>query len=147
MYLGEIIRTHVSQNCLQKNGENGFLKKSRHTALRTYWHIYFRCISLNSRFWCRHRKDELERRMSALQESRRELMVQLEGLMRLLKVKQSPVSGRFQCDKTASESVFLSKDVAYTLTWSPKSAVLLQHSSNANLIYKILFSKLGFMFD
>lgn len=36
---------------------------------------------------CRHRKDELERRMSALQESRRELMVQLEGLMRLLKVK------------------------------------------------------------
>uniref|UniRef100_M4AML5 Dystrobrevin n=1 Tax=Xiphophorus maculatus TaxID=8083 RepID=M4AML5_XIPMA len=33
----------------------------------------------------RHRKDELERRMSALQESRRELMVQLEGLMRLLK--------------------------------------------------------------
>ncbi|XP_072545724.1 dystrobrevin, beta b isoform X4 [Salminus brasiliensis] len=33
----------------------------------------------------RHRKDELEKRMSALQESRRELMVQLEGLMRLLK--------------------------------------------------------------
>uniref|UniRef100_A0A674PAX5 Dystrobrevin n=1 Tax=Takifugu rubripes TaxID=31033 RepID=A0A674PAX5_TAKRU len=33
----------------------------------------------------RHRKDELERRMSALQESRRELMVQLESLMRLLK--------------------------------------------------------------
>lgn len=37
----------------------------------------------------RHRKDELERRMSALQESRRELMVQLEGLMRLLKVNQA----------------------------------------------------------
>uniref|UniRef100_A0A3P8YZ52 Dystrobrevin n=1 Tax=Esox lucius TaxID=8010 RepID=A0A3P8YZ52_ESOLU len=35
----------------------------------------------------RHRKDELERRMSALQESRRELMVQLEGLMRLLKAQ------------------------------------------------------------
>uniref|UniRef100_A0A8C2BIH2 Dystrobrevin n=1 Tax=Cyprinus carpio TaxID=7962 RepID=A0A8C2BIH2_CYPCA len=35
----------------------------------------------------RHRKDELERRMSALQESRRELMVQLESLMRLLKVR------------------------------------------------------------
>uniref|UniRef100_A0A8C7FML4 Dystrobrevin, beta b n=1 Tax=Oncorhynchus kisutch TaxID=8019 RepID=A0A8C7FML4_ONCKI len=35
----------------------------------------------------RHRKDELERRMSALQESRRELMVQLEGLMRLLKTQ------------------------------------------------------------
>uniref|UniRef100_A0A8C2BIE3 Dystrobrevin n=1 Tax=Cyprinus carpio TaxID=7962 RepID=A0A8C2BIE3_CYPCA len=35
----------------------------------------------------RHRKDELERRMSALQESRRELMVQLESLMRLLKAQ------------------------------------------------------------
>ncbi|CAO2593448.1 Dystrobrevin alpha, partial [Lemmus lemmus] len=35
----------------------------------------------------RQRKDELEQRMSALQESRRELMVQLEGLMKLLKVK------------------------------------------------------------
>ncbi|XP_078611716.1 dystrobrevin beta-like isoform X17 [Branchiostoma floridae x Branchiostoma japonicum] len=33
----------------------------------------------------RQRKDELELRMSALQESRRELMVQLEGLMKLLK--------------------------------------------------------------
>uniref|UniRef100_A0A3B3UKR7 Dystrobrevin n=1 Tax=Poecilia latipinna TaxID=48699 RepID=A0A3B3UKR7_9TELE len=40
----------------------------------------------------RHRKDELERRMSALQESRRELMVQLEGLMRLLKSGGSPHS-------------------------------------------------------
>lgn len=34
----------------------------------------------------RQRKDELEQRMSSLQESRRELMVQLEGLMKLLKV-------------------------------------------------------------
>ena len=34
----------------------------------------------------RQRKDELELRMAALQESRRELMVQLEGLMKLLKV-------------------------------------------------------------
>ncbi|XP_045152122.1 dystrobrevin alpha isoform X5 [Echinops telfairi] len=33
----------------------------------------------------RQRKDELEQRMSALQESRRELMVQLESLMKLLK--------------------------------------------------------------
>ncbi|XP_061843192.1 dystrobrevin, beta a isoform X4 [Nerophis lumbriciformis] len=33
----------------------------------------------------RQRKDELEQRMSSLQESRRELMVQLEGLMKLLK--------------------------------------------------------------
>ena len=35
----------------------------------------------------RQRRDELEARMSALQESRRELMVQLEGLMKLLKVR------------------------------------------------------------
>ncbi len=34
----------------------------------------------------RQRRDELEARMAALQESRRELMVQLEGLMKLLKV-------------------------------------------------------------
>lgn len=58
--------------------------------------------------FCRHRKDELERRMSALQESRRELMVQLEGLMRLLKVRRSPVFRRFMCDKKASESVLIS---------------------------------------
>uniref|UniRef100_A0AAY4C7E1 ZZ-type domain-containing protein n=1 Tax=Denticeps clupeoides TaxID=299321 RepID=A0AAY4C7E1_9TELE len=38
----------------------------------------------------RQRKDELEQRMSALQESRRELMVQLEGLMKLLKATGSP---------------------------------------------------------
>nr|DBA25621.1 TPA: hypothetical protein GDO54_009989 [Pyxicephalus adspersus] len=37
----------------------------------------------------RQRKDELEQRMSALQESRRELMVQLEGLMKLLKAQAS----------------------------------------------------------
>ncbi|XP_069076209.1 dystrobrevin alpha isoform X5 [Pleurodeles waltl] len=35
----------------------------------------------------RQRKDELEQRMSALQESRMELMVQLEGLMKLLKTQ------------------------------------------------------------
>ncbi|XP_078469442.1 dystrobrevin beta-like isoform X3 [Lampetra planeri] len=40
----------------------------------------------------RQRKDELEQRMSALQESRRELMVQLEGLMKLLKTQSSPRS-------------------------------------------------------
>lgn len=34
----------------------------------------------------RQRKDDLELRMSALQENRRELMVQLESLMKLLKV-------------------------------------------------------------
>ncbi|CAH1773946.1 unnamed protein product, partial [Owenia fusiformis] len=40
----------------------------------------------------RKRKDELEGRMSSLQESRRELMVQLEGLMKLLKNHGSPRS-------------------------------------------------------
>ncbi|NXO12900.1 DTNA protein, partial [Oriolus oriolus] len=39
----------------------------------------------------RQRKDELEQRMSALQESRRELMVQLEGLMKLLKPLFNPL--------------------------------------------------------
>lgn len=43
----------------------------------------------------RQRKDELEQRMSALQESRRELMVQLEGLMKLLKV--SHLLSEMQC--------------------------------------------------
>ena len=43
----------------------------------------------------RQRKDELELRMSALQESRRELMVQLEGLMNLLKVSYPYVKTRF----------------------------------------------------
>lgn len=37
----------------------------------------------------RQRKDELEARMQSLQESRKELMVQLEGLMKLLKVRNS----------------------------------------------------------
>jgi hypothetical protein len=34
----------------------------------------------------RQRKDELESHLGALQDSRRQLMVQLEGLMKLLKV-------------------------------------------------------------
>ena len=40
----------------------------------------------------RQRRDELEARMAALQESRRELMVQLEGLMKLLKVGETITS-------------------------------------------------------
>lgn len=42
----------------------------------------------------RQRRDELETRMAALQESRRELMVQLEGLMKLLKVSCASAPGR-----------------------------------------------------
>lgn len=44
--------------------------------------------------------------MSALQESRRELMVQLEGLMRLLKVNQSSMFqlGAWKCNCTSALS-------------------------------------------
>lgn len=72
------------------------LLKSRHALLETAhyspqnqemelaWHEWF---SDGVGSFLRQRKDELEQRMSALQESRRELMVQLEGLMKLLKVR------------------------------------------------------------
>lgn len=47
-------------------------------------------VTMNNLFpFSRQRKDELEQRMSTLQESRRELMVQLEQLMMLLKVPES----------------------------------------------------------
>lgn len=46
----------------------------------------------------RQRKDELESRMSALQDSRKELMVQLEGLMKLLKVEDEEVENSFAVD-------------------------------------------------
>nr|XP_045366771.1 dystrobrevin alpha isoform X3 [Camelus bactrianus] len=52
----------------------------------------------------RQRKDELEQRMSALQESRRELMVQLEGLMKLLKT-QGPGSPRSSPSHTISRPI------------------------------------------
>ena len=45
----------------------------------------------------RQRKEELERRMGALQENRRELMVQLEGLMNLLKVSLPLLSYGIAC--------------------------------------------------
>ena len=44
----------------------------------------------------RQRKDELESRMSALQDSRRDLVTQLEALMKLLKV-QGSVEGMRYC--------------------------------------------------
>ncbi|XP_048452084.1 dystrobrevin alpha-like [Rhincodon typus] len=52
----------------------------------------------------RQRKDELEQRMSSLQENRRELMVQLEGLMKLLKT-QGAGSPRSSPSHTISRSV------------------------------------------
>ena len=45
----------------------------------------------------RQRKEELEQRMACLQESRRELMVQLESLMKMLRTGQSiPSSSQSQ---------------------------------------------------
>lgn len=44
----------------------------------------------------RQRRDELELRMAALQDSRKELMIQLEGLMKLLRVSQ-PLIAFFLC--------------------------------------------------
>ncbi|XP_056452873.1 dystrobrevin alpha isoform X7 [Gadus chalcogrammus] len=52
----------------------------------------------------RQRKDELEQRMSTLQESRRELMVQLEQLMMLLKT-QGPSSPRSSPSHTACRPI------------------------------------------
>uniref|UniRef100_A0A8D2NPW5 Dystrobrevin beta n=1 Tax=Zosterops lateralis melanops TaxID=1220523 RepID=A0A8D2NPW5_ZOSLA len=52
----------------------------------------------------RQRKDELEQRMSALQESRRELMVQLEGLMKLLKVRNLLVESGTRSDSDTGDS-------------------------------------------
>ncbi|XP_030218630.1 dystrobrevin alpha isoform X11 [Gadus morhua] len=52
----------------------------------------------------RQRKDELEQRMSTLQESRRELMVQLEQLMMLLKT-QGPSSPRSSLSHTACRPI------------------------------------------
>lgn len=64
--------------------------------------FFFTYIAADVTFWYHHivqlvssvrqRKDELEQRMSTLQESRRELMVQLEQLMMLLKVPQTGLS-------------------------------------------------------
>lgn len=53
-----------------------------------FFFCYLHVVLISS---VRQRKDELEQRMSTLQESRRELMVQLEQLMMLLKVQQTRV--------------------------------------------------------
>ncbi|XP_068197842.1 dystrobrevin beta-like isoform X4 [Antennarius striatus] len=52
----------------------------------------------------RQRKDELEQRMSSLQESRRELMVQLEGLMKLLKAQAAGSSHGTPCRPSPSSA-------------------------------------------
>ncbi|CAH3107802.1 unnamed protein product [Porites lobata] len=80
----------------------------------------------------RQRKDELELRMSALQESRRELMVQLEGLMNLLKAgsPRTPRSPKAQrMEDSPSRDIFGKPPVAPvntepTLNSSPTHAPL-----------------------
>ncbi|XP_076991769.1 dystrobrevin alpha isoform X4 [Tamandua tetradactyla] len=73
----------------------------------------------------RQRKDELEQRMSALQESRRELMVQLEGLMKLLKT-QGAGSPRSSPSHTISRPMPMptrSASAGSTLTHAPQDSL------------------------
>lgn len=82
----------------------------------------------------RQRKDELEQRMSTLQESRRELMVQLEQLMMLLKIEeeqreatQGPGSPRSSPSHTASRTIptpILSDSACTTPTHTPQDSLM-----------------------
>lgn len=74
----------------------------------------------------RQRKDELEQRMSALQESRRELMVQLEQLMLLLKT-QGPGSPRSSPSHTVSRPIPMptqSESTGTTPTHTPQDSLM-----------------------
>ncbi|XP_019901086.1 dystrobrevin alpha isoform X13 [Esox lucius] len=74
----------------------------------------------------RQRKDELEQRMSALQESRRELMVQLEQLMLLLKT-QGPGSPRASPNHTVSRPIPMptpSESAGTTPTHTPQDSLM-----------------------
>uniref|UniRef100_A0A8C6SIN5 Dystrobrevin n=1 Tax=Neogobius melanostomus TaxID=47308 RepID=A0A8C6SIN5_9GOBI len=74
----------------------------------------------------RQRKDELEQRMSTLQESRRELMVQLEQLMMLLKT-QGPGSPRSSPSHTVSRTIptpILSDSACTTPTHTPQDSLM-----------------------
>ncbi|XP_056912751.1 dystrobrevin alpha isoform X5 [Takifugu flavidus] len=74
----------------------------------------------------RQRKDELEQRMSTLQESRRELMVQLEQLMMLLKT-QGPGSPRSSPSHTISRSIptpIHSDSAVTTPTHTPQDSLM-----------------------
>ncbi|XP_068196638.1 dystrobrevin alpha isoform X2 [Antennarius striatus] len=82
----------------------------------------------------RQRKDELEQRMSTLQESRRELMVQLEQLMMLLKLQeerkqatQGPGSPRSSPSHTISRSIptpIHSDSAGTTPTHTPQDSLM-----------------------
>ncbi|XP_055739506.1 dystrobrevin alpha isoform X6 [Salvelinus fontinalis] len=74
----------------------------------------------------RQRKDELEQRMSALQESRRELMVQLEQLMLLLKT-QGPGSPRSSPSHAVSRPIPMptqSESTGTTPTHTPQDSLM-----------------------
>ncbi|XP_061878489.1 dystrobrevin alpha [Entelurus aequoreus] len=74
----------------------------------------------------RQRKDELEQRMSSLQESRRELMVQLEQLMMLLKT-QGPGSPRSSPSHTISRPIptsIHSDSAGTTPTHTPQDSLM-----------------------
>ncbi|KAM9323614.1 dystrobrevin alpha isoform 2-T3 [Pholidichthys leucotaenia] len=74
----------------------------------------------------RQRKDELEQRMSSLQESRRELMVQLEQLMMLLKT-QGPSSPRSSPSHTISRQIptpIHSDSTCTTPTHTPQDSLM-----------------------
>ena len=83
---------HFSLGCSRTNIVINFLQQFTDVLTdisdATVW--YHHAVRLVSS--ARQRKDELEQRMSTLQESRRELMVQLEQLMMLLKVLQTSLS-------------------------------------------------------
>ncbi|KAG7524400.1 dystrobrevin alpha isoform X3 [Solea senegalensis] len=82
----------------------------------------------------RQRKDELEQRMSSLQDSRRELMVQLEQLMMLLKLEeerrqatQGPGSPRSSPSHTISRSIptpIHSDSAVTTPTHTPQDSLM-----------------------
>ncbi|XP_060900841.1 dystrobrevin alpha isoform X8 [Labrus mixtus] len=82
----------------------------------------------------RQRKDELEQRMSTLQESRRELMVQLEQLMMLLKLEeerreatQGPGSPRSSPSHTISRPIptpIQSNSAVTTPTHTPQDSLM-----------------------
>ncbi|XP_037132355.1 dystrobrevin alpha isoform X12 [Syngnathus acus] len=74
----------------------------------------------------RQRKDELEQRMSSLQESRRELMVQLEQLMMLLKT-QGPGSPRSSPSHSVSRPIptpIHSDSAGTTPTHAPQDSLM-----------------------
>lgn len=59
----------------------------------------------------RQRKDELESHLGALQDSRRQLMVQLEGLMKLLKVCLTDYCQPFTLHKMSFKFLYFENSV------------------------------------